>query len=120
MILVDFIPQHKLGKAEVTHAVNHTLPALIQRTGETVSKCEDLRSLSCKLKIFLQAARSRTAAFDFILRMSEFTNVHQFHLVAQNAVPPFKRDASNRLALSRVELVNKLLDKFGMNWFKLV
>lgn len=37
MILVDFIPQHKLGKAEVTHAVNHTLPALIQRTGETVS-----------------------------------------------------------------------------------
>ena len=37
MILVDFIPKHKLGKAEVSHAVNHTLPALIQKTGETVS-----------------------------------------------------------------------------------
>jgi len=37
MILVDFIPRHKLGKAETTHAVNHTLPALIQKTGETVN-----------------------------------------------------------------------------------
>ena len=37
MILVDFIPRHKLGKPETSHAVQHTLPALIQKTGETVS-----------------------------------------------------------------------------------
>nr|CAB3229838.1 centrosomal protein of 104 kDa [Phallusia mammillata] len=95
LILVDFIPKHKLGKAETTHAVNRTLPNLIQKTAES-------------------AARSREAAMEFIIRMSEFNMVHQLQLVPQHTTPPFKRDMANRLALSRMELIEHQLEKFGL------
>nr|XP_018668059.1 centrosomal protein of 104 kDa isoform X1 [Ciona intestinalis] len=95
LILVDFVPKHKLGKVETVHAVSRTLPNLIQKTGET-------------------AARSRNAAIEFIDRMSEFAMVHQYQLVAQQATPPFKRDMAMRLALSRVEILERLFTKFGL------
>ena len=36
-VLVDFIPRHELGKVEITQVIAQSLPALIQKTGETVS-----------------------------------------------------------------------------------
>jgi len=53
------------------------------------------------------------AALDFIDRMSEFDMVHQLQLVPQHTTPPFKRDTAMRLALSRVELIERQLTKFG-------
>ena len=36
-ILIDYIPRHKLGKLVTTNVIAHTLPILVQKTGETVS-----------------------------------------------------------------------------------
>lgn len=36
LILVHFIPTHKLGKSEVAQVVHQTLPLLIHRTGDSV------------------------------------------------------------------------------------
>ena len=36
-LLNDFIPKHKLGKAETSRTCSTVLPNLIQKTGETVS-----------------------------------------------------------------------------------
>uniref|UniRef100_H2Z821 Centrosomal protein of 104 kDa n=1 Tax=Ciona savignyi TaxID=51511 RepID=H2Z821_CIOSA len=95
LILVDFIPKHKLGKSEIVFAVSRTLPNLFQKSGET-------------------AARSRNAAIEFIHRMSEFAMVHQLQLIPQQATPPIKRDMAMRLALSRVEILEGLFNKFGL------
>ncbi|CAK8671857.1 centrosomal protein of 104 kDa-like isoform X2 [Clavelina lepadiformis] len=94
-ILVHFIPEHKLGKIETTYTVAQTLPNLIQKTGET-------------------ALRSRSSALDFIDSMSAFKTVHPLQLVQQQAIQPYKRDLAMRLALSRVELVKRLLDRYGI------
>ena len=37
MILVNFIPRHKLGRVDVTNVVAQILPTLIQKTGDAVS-----------------------------------------------------------------------------------
>jgi len=95
LILVDFIPRHKLAKSDVLKAVTMTLPNLILKTGETV-------------------VRSRSTALDFIDKMSGFPVVQPTQIVPQHLLPPFKRDTANRLALSRVEMVEKLLLKIGL------
>ena len=45
--------------------------------------------------------------------MSGFPVVQPTQIVPQHLLPPFKRDTANRLALSRVEMVEKLLLKIG-------
>jgi len=95
MILVDFIPRHKLGRSEASRSVNLTLPNLIQKTGET-------------------AVRSRTTAIEFIDKMSGFPSVEPLNVVPQKLLQPFKKDIANRMALSRVEMAENLLDRFGI------
>ncbi|XP_078616844.1 centrosomal protein of 104 kDa-like isoform X2 [Branchiostoma floridae x Branchiostoma japonicum] len=95
MILEDYIPQHKLGKADVTYCVEKTMPNLLAKTGDS-------------------AARQRVAALNYIQDMAQFKDVKPTHLVPHHATQPFKLTIPARLALSRVELVERLLKDLGL------
>ena len=47
--------------------------------------------------------------------MSGFPSVEPLNVVPQKLLQPFKKDTANRMALSRVEMAENLLDRFG--WF---
>ncbi|XP_078696734.1 centrosomal protein of 104 kDa-like isoform X3 [Branchiostoma floridae x Branchiostoma belcheri] len=95
MILEDYIPKHKLGKADITYCVDKTMPNLLAKTGDS-------------------AARQRVAALNYIQDMAQFKDVKPTHLVPHHATQAFKLTIPARLALSRVELVERLLKDLGL------
>ncbi|XP_039259269.2 centrosomal protein of 104 kDa-like [Styela clava] len=95
LLLTYFIPQHHLGKNDLSYTINQTLPKLIQKTGESV-------------------ARARGTALDFIDKMSVFPNVRATHILPHTVVQPFGHDTATRLAQSRVEIVSRMIKSLGL------
>ncbi|XP_036389975.1 centrosomal protein of 104 kDa [Megalops cyprinoides] len=94
MMLTQFIPKHKLGKVEIAHCVEQTWPNLITRTGDS-------------------ATRLRVMATDFIQEMALFKEVRSLQTIPTELVKPMKSNVPARLALSRVELLERLLTELG-------
>uniref|UniRef100_A0A671K1X7 Centrosomal protein of 104 kDa n=1 Tax=Sinocyclocheilus anshuiensis TaxID=1608454 RepID=A0A671K1X7_9TELE len=94
MILSEFIPNHQLGKSEISHCVEQTWNNLLSRTGEST-------------------LRLRTLAITFIQEMALFKEVRALQMVPVELVRPMQSSALTRLALSRLELLEKLLEQLG-------
>ncbi|KAG7472798.1 hypothetical protein MATL_G00112710 [Megalops atlanticus] len=94
MMLTQFIPKHKLGKVEIAHCVEQTWPNLIARTGDS-------------------ATRLRVMTTDFIQEMALFKEVRSLQTIPTELVKPMKSNVPARLALSRVELLERLLTELG-------
>ncbi|XP_066499761.1 centrosomal protein of 104 kDa [Hoplias malabaricus] len=94
MILSEFVPSHQLGKSEVTYCVEQTWSVLLSRTGESTQ-------------------RLRTLAISFIQEMAVYKDVRALQLVPAELVKRIKSNLPSRLALSRLELLAKLLELLG-------
>ncbi|KAI1892582.1 hypothetical protein AGOR_G00135060 [Albula goreensis] len=94
MILTQFIPKHKLGKMEITHCLEQTWPNLIAKTGDS-------------------ATRLRIVATNFIQEMALFKEVRSLQTIPSELVKPMKSNTPARLALSRVEMMERLLAVLG-------
>ncbi|XP_044308269.1 centrosomal protein of 104 kDa isoform X2 [Varanus komodoensis] len=94
MIITQYIPKHKLGKQETAHCVERTLPNLLSRTGDS-------------------SARLRTAAANFIQEMALCNEVKPLQIVPAHLLQPLKPNAPTHLAMSQVELVERLLKDLG-------
>ncbi|XP_071623465.1 centrosomal protein of 104 kDa [Heliangelus exortis] len=94
MIITHYIPKHKLGKQETSHCVEKTLPNLLSRTGDSSS-------------------RLRLVASNFIQEMALCSEVKPLQIVPVHLVQPLKPNSPAHLAMSQVELVEKLLKVMG-------
>ncbi|KAJ7306573.1 hypothetical protein JRQ81_009937 [Phrynocephalus forsythii] len=94
MILTQYIPRHKLGKQETAHCVERTLPNLLSRTGDS-------------------SARLRAAATHFIQEMALCNDVRPLQIVPAHLVQPLKPNAPTHLAMSQLELAERLLKDLG-------
>ncbi|KAI4883085.1 hypothetical protein NFI96_011968 [Prochilodus magdalenae] len=98
MILSEFVSSHQLGRSEVSYCVEQTWPVLLSRTGESTS-------------------RLRTLAISFIQELAMYKEVRAVQLVPVELVKPIKSSLPSRLALSRLELLEKLLEQLGTKDF---
>ncbi|NXF30377.1 CE104 protein, partial [Nyctibius bracteatus] len=94
MILTQYIPKHKLGRLEASHCVEKTLPNLLSRTGDSSS-------------------RLRVVASNFIQEMALCSEVKPLQIVPVHLVQPLKPNSPTHLAMSQVELVERLLKDMG-------
>ncbi|XP_046728141.1 centrosomal protein of 104 kDa isoform X2 [Silurus meridionalis] len=94
MILKEFVSSHQLGRSEISYCVEHTWPSLLSRTGESTE-------------------RLRTQAVAFIQEMALYKEVRALQLVPTELVKPIKSNMPARLAFSRLELLEKLLEQLG-------
>ncbi|XP_048206076.1 centrosomal protein of 104 kDa-like isoform X1 [Perognathus longimembris pacificus] len=94
MIITQYIPKHKLSKAETTHCVERTLPALLARTGDS-------------------SARLRVMASNFIQEMALFKEVRCLQIIPPALVQPLRANTSVHLAMSQVDLLARLLRDLG-------
>ncbi|XP_038864112.1 centrosomal protein of 104 kDa [Salvelinus namaycush] len=94
LLLAQLIPGQALGRAEVVHCVEQTWPNLLSRTGDL-------------------ATRLRAMATAFIQDMALFKEVQALQLVPGELVKPIKSNIPTRQALSRAELLEKLLGELG-------
>uniref|UniRef100_A0A674DJK1 Centrosomal protein of 104 kDa n=1 Tax=Salmo trutta TaxID=8032 RepID=A0A674DJK1_SALTR len=94
LLLTQLIPGQALGRAEVVHCVEQTWPNLLSRTGDS-------------------ATRLRAMATAFIQDMALFKEVQALQLVPGELVKPIKSNIPSRQALSRAELLEKLLGELG-------
>ncbi|XP_055864407.1 centrosomal protein of 104 kDa-like isoform X2 [Biomphalaria glabrata] len=95
MLLTEFVPKHKLGKPDITSAVEKTLPNLFHKAGDT-------------------AVRNRDDAKSFIQEMASFPEVKATQTLAHECVKPFKLTLGPRHAQSRCEIVESLYQNFGL------
>ena len=56
-----------------------------------------------------QNTRLKTATVDFIVEMASFHEVHQIQTVPHQCVVPFKPSMQAKMAITRVEIVEKLV-----------
>uniref|UniRef100_A0A8C8SIB0 Centrosomal protein of 104 kDa n=1 Tax=Pelusios castaneus TaxID=367368 RepID=A0A8C8SIB0_9SAUR len=94
MIITQYIPKHKLGKLETTHCVERTLPNLLSRTGDS-------------------STRLRIVAANFIQEMALCNEVKPLQLIPVHLVQPLKPNSPTHLAMSQVDLVERLLKDLG-------
>ncbi|XP_042336407.1 centrosomal protein of 104 kDa [Sceloporus undulatus] len=94
MIITQYIPAHKLGKQETAHCVERTFPNLLSRTGDS-------------------SARLRIAAANFIQEMALCNEVRPLQIIPAHLVHPLKPNSPTHLAMSQVELVERLLKDLG-------
>ncbi|NXX58905.1 CE104 protein, partial [Scopus umbretta] len=94
VIITQYIPKHKLGKLETSHCVEKTLPNLLSRTGDSSS-------------------RLRLVASNFIQEMALCSEVKPLQIVPVHLVQPLKPNSPTHLAMSQVELVERLLKDMG-------
>ncbi|XP_041129339.1 centrosomal protein of 104 kDa-like isoform X2 [Polyodon spathula] len=94
MIITQYIPKHKLGKVETSHCVEMSLPYLIAKTGDSTT-------------------RLRVVATDFIKEMALFKEVMPLQAIPVELVKPLKPSTLARLALSQLELLERLLKDLG-------
>ncbi|XP_017266868.1 centrosomal protein of 104 kDa isoform X2 [Kryptolebias marmoratus] len=94
LILSQLIPSLGLGQADVTHCLEQTFPNLLARTGDS-------------------ANRLRAAAIIFIQEMAVLKDVRALQIIPGELVKPFKSNFPSRLAQSRAELIEKLLQDLG-------
>ncbi|XP_048581640.1 centrosomal protein of 104 kDa isoform X2 [Nematostella vectensis] len=90
-LLHAYIPHHRIGKAEISHVVEKTVPALLVKSGETTP-------------------RTRDAAIEMILEMAAYKDVKGLGVIADLVTQPTKsKQAPWRLLKSRLEIIDKLL-----------
>ncbi|KAK1801111.1 hypothetical protein P4O66_022819, partial [Electrophorus voltai] len=94
MILREFVSSHQLGRSEITYCVEQTWPGLLSRTSEST-------------------LRLRMLAISFIQEMALYKEVRTLQIVPAELVKPMKRSMPARLAFSRLEILEKLLEKLG-------
>ncbi|XP_059572636.1 centrosomal protein of 104 kDa isoform X4 [Alligator mississippiensis] len=94
MIITQYIPKHKLGKLETAHCVDRILPNLLSRTGDS-------------------STRLRIVASNFIQEMALCNEVKPLHIIPIHLVHPLKPNSPTHLAMSQVELVERLLKNLG-------
>ncbi|XP_010626126.1 centrosomal protein of 104 kDa isoform X2 [Fukomys damarensis] len=94
VLITQYVPKHKLGRPEIAHCVERTMPALLARTGD-----------SC--------ARLRVAASNFIQEMALCEEVRALQMVPSYLVQPLKPNCSARLAMSQMDLLARLLRDLG-------
>ncbi|XP_032158667.1 centrosomal protein of 104 kDa isoform X2 [Mustela erminea] len=94
MMIMQYIPKHKLSKLETAHCVERTIPVLLTRTGDS-------------------SARLRVVASNFIQEMALFKEVKALQIIPSHLVQPLKANTSNHLAMSRVGLLARLLKDLG-------
>jgi len=97
MILTEYVPKHKISKADTSYAVEKSLQNLLHKAGDT-------------------AARNRDDAKKFVYEMADFTEVKSIQTVPHECVKPFKLTMGPRLAQSRCELVEGLYQKFSLKF----
>lgn len=95
MILTEYVSKHKLGKQEVSMAVERSLQNLFHKAGDTALRCRD-------------------DSKSFILEMANFPEVKPTNSVPHEGVKPFKLTLGPRHAQSRCEIVEALYQKFGL------
>ncbi|KAL6459112.1 hypothetical protein MHYP_G00325840 [Metynnis hypsauchen] len=95
MVLSEFVSSHQLSRSEVNYCVEQIWPALLSRTGESTP-------------------RLRTLAITFIQEMAVYKEVRALQLVPTELVKPMKSSLPARLALSRLKLLEKLLEQLGI------
>ncbi|XP_075882235.1 centrosomal protein of 104 kDa isoform X2 [Nelusetta ayraudi] len=94
LLLGQLIPSLGQSRAEVTHCLEQTWPNLLARTGES-------------------AGRIRAAATAFILEIAVLKDVRALQVIPGDLAKPFRSNFPSRLAQSRVQLVEKLLEEVG-------
>ncbi|XP_013875862.1 centrosomal protein of 104 kDa isoform X2 [Austrofundulus limnaeus] len=94
LVLSQLIPSLGLGQAEVTHCLEQTFPNLLARAGDS-------------------ANRLRAAAITFIQETAVLKDVRASQIIPSELVKPFKSNFPSRLAQSRAELIEKLLQDLG-------
>uniref|UniRef100_A0A4W4DPV0 Centrosomal protein of 104 kDa n=1 Tax=Electrophorus electricus TaxID=8005 RepID=A0A4W4DPV0_ELEEL len=94
MILREFVSSHQLGRSEITYCVEQTWPDLLSRTSEST-------------------LRLRMLAISFIQEMALYKEVRALQIVPAELVKPMKRSMPARLAFSRLDILEKLLEKLG-------
>ncbi|XP_053136874.1 centrosomal protein of 104 kDa isoform X3 [Hemicordylus capensis] len=94
MIITQYIPKHKLGKQETAHCVERTFPNLLSRTGDS-------------------SARLRVAAANFIQEMALCNEVKPLQIIPAHLVQPLKPNSPTHLAMSQVDLAERLLKELG-------
>uniref|UniRef100_K7F8X3 Centrosomal protein of 104 kDa n=1 Tax=Pelodiscus sinensis TaxID=13735 RepID=K7F8X3_PELSI len=94
MIITQYIPKHKLGKLETAHCVERTLPNLLSRTGDS-------------------STRLRIVAANFVQDIVLFSEVKPLQMIPVHLVQPLKPNSPTHLAMSQVDLVERLLKDLG-------
>ncbi|XP_041953417.1 centrosomal protein of 104 kDa isoform X2 [Alosa sapidissima] len=94
LLLSQFVCEQHLGRAEVSHCVEQTLPHLMARTADP-------------------STRLRTTALAFIQEMALFKEVRALQVVPGELLKPLKGSVPPRLAMGRVELLERLLQDMG-------
>ncbi|XP_063173495.1 centrosomal protein of 104 kDa isoform X2 [Candoia aspera] len=94
MIITQYVPRHKLGKQEIIFCVERTFPNLLSRTGDS-------------------SARLRMAAANFIQEMALCNEVKPLQVIPAHLVQPLRPNCPTHLAMSQVELVERLLRDLG-------
>eukprot|EP00057_Strongylocentrotus_purpuratus_P005940 XP_011660414.1 PREDICTED: centrosomal protein of 104 kDa [Strongylocentrotus purpuratus] len=96
-LFTEFIPTHKkLGKGETSQGVDRILPELMARIGDT----------NAKLKV---------TDIDFIVEMASFPDVRPLHTIPAHCQTPFKNNAQPKMAVTRVEIIEKLIKELGVD-----
>lgn len=96
MLVTQFVPQHRLGRVDLTHCVEGTLPGLMVRTGDTTT-------------------RHRNAAMSFIQELALLQAVRALQLVPPVLLQPFGAHAAPRVSISQLELLLRLLPELGLD-----
>ncbi|XP_069550174.1 centrosomal protein of 104 kDa [Brachyistius frenatus] len=94
LMLSELVPGLGLGRAEVTHCLEHTCPNLLARTGDS-------------------ASRVRATVVAFIQEIAVLKDVRALQVISSELVKPFKSNFPTRLAQSQAELLEKLLSELG-------
>ncbi|XP_078095289.1 centrosomal protein of 104 kDa isoform X2 [Mustelus asterias] len=94
MLITQYAPKHKLGKVEITHCVERTLPILLSKTGDATTHL-------------------RVAAINFIQEMALLKEVRPLHIIPPQLMQPLKPQVPGRLMVNQIELVERLLKELG-------
>ncbi|XP_072887816.1 centrosomal protein of 104 kDa [Hemitrygon akajei] len=94
MLITQYAPKHKLGKVEIAHCVEKTLPILLSKTGDATTHL-------------------RVAAMNFIQEMALLKEVRPLHIIPPQLMQPLKPQVPVRLVINQIELVERLLKELG-------
>ncbi|XP_041061790.1 centrosomal protein of 104 kDa isoform X3 [Carcharodon carcharias] len=94
MLIAQYAPKHQLGKVEITHCVERTLPILLSKTGDATTHL-------------------RVAAMNFIQEMALLKEVRPLHIIPPQLMQPLKPQVPGRLVMNQIELVERLLKELG-------
>ena len=71
--------------------------------------------MNINLLFLLQNVRLKTVAVEFIVNMAAFKEVYNLKMVPHLCLAPLKPSMQAKIALSRLEIVQKLVEKLGLD-----